>query len=162
MCWEEGRGENGRYQGLRHFKRRASICQQQSMNRTFLKIFPLILSHAKRTENTFLHSDCAGLNVTGQWVINKCLKKTKRKKEKERSSLGSSAFSFCCRTGLRGSCSSLHHPFPPPIYVGMWRSEMIKGKQDKKKKVLVQFFFIILLVKPRSFPRPSKEVHCPS
>lgn len=33
-----------------------------------------MLSQAKRTKNTFPHSDCAGLNVTGQWVINKCLK----------------------------------------------------------------------------------------
>lgn len=113
------------------------------MNRTFLKIFPLILSQAKRTENTFFHSDCAGLNVTGQWAINKCfLKNLREKSKRQRRSLRSSAFSLsCCRTGLRGSCSSLRHPFPPPIYGGMWRSEMIKGKQEKKKKGWFLLFF---------------------
>lgn len=69
-------------------------------------------------------------------------KNLREKSKRERSSLRSSAFSLsCCRTGLRGSCSSLRHPFPPPICGGMWRSEMIKGKQEKKKKGWFLLFF---------------------
>lgn len=130
------------------------------MNRTFLKSFPLILSQAKRTENTFLHSDCAGLNITGQWVIKYVFLKKKR----ERSSQCTSAFSLsCCKAGLRGSCSSLHHLFPPPLCGGMWRSEMIKEKQEKKRNRLVLFYYLfILLLKPRFFHCPRKQMHCPS
>lgn len=117
------------------------------MHRTFLKSFPLILSQAKRTENTFLHSDCAGLNITGQWVINICLKK-----KKGESSQCSSAFSLsCCKAGLRGSCSSLHHLFPPPLCGGMWRSEMIKEKQEKKRNRLVLFYYLFCLWNPDFF-----------
>lgn len=128
------------------------------MNRTLLEVFPLILSQAKRTENTFLHSDCAGLNVTGQWVINKCLKNTKRKKEK-REKLTTQ---LCVQPLLlqNGFKRLLLISASPTASSNLWCH--VEERNDKRKTRVGSFYVFTLLVKPRSFHCPSKEVHCPS